>query len=81
MIIGRNWGKRKGYTTAEVATNHGRSGRWGSRENTEESWVGYQFGKGKWDRGEKSLFLLMLQTLQWGLALAGVFSSKRGHRP
>lgn len=81
MSIGRDWGKKKGYTTAEVATSHGRSSRWGSREDTEESGVGYQFGKGGWDRGDRSLFLLALQTLQWGLAVASVFSSKRGHRP
>lgn len=38
-------------------------------------------GWDRWDRGEKSLFLLTLQTLQWGPAVASVFSSKRGHRP
>jgi len=62
-----------------VATSHGSSGTWDNRENTEEGGDGYQFGEGVWDRGEKSLFLLMLQTLQWVPAIASVYSSKRGH--
>lgn len=36
---------------AEVATSHGSSGRWGSRENTEERGVGYQFGYPKVSKG------------------------------
>lgn len=33
----------------EIGPGHGRSGRWGSREDNEEHEVGYQFGGGGWN--------------------------------